>query len=809
MTTLNPKPALTLTAPKNAWRWLWQVPLLIIGLLAFGFGVRQLVRTIKPVPYETHLADIQTLITAKKFAAAIDQINVIANHYATDAAKQGPLQVLAGDAHYLANEGGGGAIENYEKALVHYDKAVRYGVTPTHVTLERWAFSALGANDAKLAVEKLEKITRDKPESVILYSHALVDAYTGAHETNSALDVLDRVLQQNDTPLDDRVWALCKRIELNMPTGGVGLDNALKNAQKAVATTPERNPAGLLLYWIGRAEYDRGDVDAAALHLAEARARFIVHHLEDGRAAILLGKIALARGQAEVALKLFREIVLRHTGESIWAAARFGQAEATAQLDQPSDQMFADFDHAVKTVTTEEASVTPSKHARPKRSEMIELPQVRTTLIAQYQRYAQADKLEEALHFLELQSALKEHESASLIFRLATTRERLARHQLESAAQLPPEQTAQRNALRNSAYKLLAQAADDYRRHARLTTLEDDISGNSLWRAAQILDDCAQTVKAIEVYEQFVIQRPRDSRVPEGLLALGQLHQSLGKIPQAISYYQRNIKENGKTPAAYNSAIYLAQCYMALNVTGDAEAAANAEKAEAAVLRIVQDNPDIGPEAREFRVSLFTLGEIYFQNGKWADAILRLEESLTRYPDDPLVPRATYLLAESYRCSARDIGAALQKDPAMENREALVKARQERLSRAATLFGRMINLLDLDPADPKPLPRADEDYLRTSYMSRAQCFYDLGDFPEAVKLYNQTATRFAQNVTAIEAYVQIINAYLALKEPRQASAAAERARWILKRIPDEEFGKGPLPLSRQYYEDFLKLGKTP
>jgi len=46
-----------------------------------------------------------------------------------------------------------------------------------------------------------------------------------------------------------------------------------------------------------------------------------------------------------------------------------------------------------------------------------------------------------------------------------------------------------------------------------------------------------------------------------------------------------------------------------------------------------------------------------------------------------------------------------------------------------------------------------------------------------------------------------------LKDSIQARAAAERARWILQRIPDDAFGQGPLALSRQYYADVFKIGQ--
>jgi len=50
---------------------------------------------------------------------------------------------------------------------------------------------------------------------------------------------------------------------------------------------------------------------------------------------------------------------------------------------------------------------------------------------------------------------------------------------------------------------------------------------------------------------------------------------------------------------------------------------------------------DLQPAAREFRESLVALGDLYYQGGQWADAILRLEELVARYPEDAGLARLT------------------------------------------------------------------------------------------------------------------------------------------------------------------------
>ena len=327
-----------------------------------------------------------------------------------------------------------------------------------------------------------------------------------------------------------------------------------------------------------------------------------------------------------------------------------------------------------------------------------------------------------------------------------------------------------------------------------------DVAAQSLWKAAGLFDKAGLTPQSIGAYQRYAKEYPTDAQVPEALLSIGQLYQSLGQFAQAIPYLQRNLTEHPNTTPAYMSSVQLARCYMAL---GDKQY----PLAEQTLLSVVQDSKTLSPDAAEFRASLFTLGELYYRNAHWSDAILRLEEAITRYPEDPGAIPARFWLADSYRKSAGSIAEALAKEPTMPQRDALEQARHERLLRAGQIFAEVITTLEDTTRQVQDLSPLEQDYLHYSYLYRADCSFDLKDYATAIKLYDVAANRYGQSVTAIEAYLQIINAYLAMKEPTQAAAAAERARWALKHIPDDAFGKTPLALSRTYYEDVLRIAK--
>jgi tetratricopeptide (TPR) repeat protein len=745
------------------------------------------------------------MLEAGRYTDAVARINVLANHF-SQRPQLATLEILAGDTLYLAQKKEPAPVRsNFESMATHYARGTGLGFTPTVTLNERWGEAALALGDAPTAIEKFEAAVAADPAVLRVHVRDLVAAYRAAGQTAKAQNTVDRLLATPNVPVDDRAWGLCEKIRMALAQGGSAsgeLDHAVKTAIAALPDMPELDPSGRVLLWIGRAQWESGMPDDARRHLQQARQHFLIHHLDDGRAALLLGRIAqanyLADGKAEdlqAAADFYQDVITRHAGTPIWAAARLGRAELAALRNDTGglsgETMTADYRFAIQAVTskTPHALADDSPDAAP---EFILHDSVRSSLIAAHERAAATGHLEDALHFLALQGELGDPETATDALRLAITRERRAQELLAAAGDDASK--------KGQALALLAQSADDYLRHAHLATMDDQTSGNSQWKAAALFDAAGESARSAEVYEQFIAQRPHDSRVPEALLAVGRVYQSVGAIDKAIPLYQRNIKDNPRTPAAYTSTVNLARCYM----TQGPDAY---DKAEAALLSLVQDNRDLLPTASEFRTSLFTLGELYYRSRRWADAILRLEEALTRYPDDAGVPRATFMLAESYRRSAQDITDAVKANPAIEGRSALEAARLDRFNRAIALFGRVVATLDPEPdasSPAQPLSALDADYHRTAYLDRAACTYELAEYPAAIKLYDAIAARFPTEPLAVQAYVQIVNAYLALQESTQAAAAAERARWVLKRIPDDAFAKAPGP-SRQYYEDFLKV----
>jgi tetratricopeptide (TPR) repeat protein len=798
------------------WSRLWQIPTLLLGLAVFAYGSYMLYRSVakRAVPFETHLGDVRQMLSRKDFDGAIRQINTLANHF-TSPLQQAQLEALTGDAYYLAPADP----SNFKGAIEHYQKAQNLGWPKKGMTREqtqideRWGLCAAGSGDYVTAVERLEKALAADPSLLQADGHTLLDACQKVPkpDVGKALVLLEKIgTKPND--VDDQVWALTKRIELL--AGQPGLTKAIADGRGALAAIKERDPEGRLLTALGRAEFETGQVAQAEQDMLAARKLFVSHNLDDGRAALVLGKICQARNEYDRAKDLYQDVITSHAGSSIFAAGRFGRAEIAAYQKTPNEMMDDDYHFAINEVlattvpatgTTSAAATQPSIPKAPPaagspngRPEMLGLDAIRSALNTHTTQYQEAGNLDGALHFIELTRELHEPDTAEMTFREATIHERRADQIAGELAALPQGPARQQKYQEMLGH--YAAAAECYWKHSSLSIMQRDVSLGSLWKAASLFDKAGLTGRSISTYQEFIKAYPSDAMTPEATLNVGQLYQSLGQFDKAIPYFQKNLEEHPNTTPAYQSSVQLGRCYVAMGEKFYPQA-------EQALLGVVQDNRTLQPSAAEFRASVFTLGELYYRSGRWSDAILRLEEAITRYPEDSAINRTRFRLADSYRKSAAEIADAIAKDPKITQRDILEQARKDRLQRAGAIFSQLISTMDDPNKEMQTLTPTEMDLLRFSYLYRADCSFDLADYPNAIKQYDAAASRFAQSITAVEAYVQIVNAYLAMNQPAQAAAAAERARLILQRIPDAAFGKSPLALSRNYYEDVFRIAK--
>jgi TolA-binding protein len=367
----------------------------------------------------------------------------------------------------------------------------------------------------------------------------------------------------------------------------------------------------------------------------------------------------------------------------------------------------------------------------------------------------------------------------------------------------PDEQAAEKLRLQQKISDLLIRAGDANLACSRALTVPNDRGhAESMWKAVNLYDRAGSLPSAIAALELFVAERPDDGQAPEALLRLGRTYEAAGDFDKAISTLDRIQFRYPQSLAAPKAAIPLAEAYVAKGPD-------SYPMAEKALLSVVENNPIVTPEAQEFRDALFELGQLYYRSGRYEEAVGRLREMSERYPNEPRMGQVLFLIADSYRKSAALLAASANPTTAPSAMAAAAAAaavaeaataRHDRLTRARLAYDADINEYTQDP----PLTDLDKMYLKLSYFYRADCVYNLGNYDEAIKLYDQATLRYQNDPAALGAYVQIVNAYCALGKPAEARTANERAKWLLQHIPASAFNNGTFAMPKEYWDQWLK-----
>lgn len=478
----------------------------------------------------------------------------------------------------------------------------------------------------------------------------------------------------------------------------------------------------------------------------------------------LLGQIHLAQHQPQAALASFDEAAALQPCGDLFVAATAGQARALAELER----------HRRARQVVREAAVQLAATPAEERRGLDRLRGVLSQLSEQ--REAQADWVE-AAGYLVLAAKLTPEE---LTDERAQLLERLGQaYQGVAGATDDPELKRE----------YLDRAGEHFEQAAQLAQSDESHYAALLWSAAQAYDEGGRITATRRILRRFLEGRSADARLPRALLSMGQAFEADGLFEEALWWYGRLDREFAKLEEAYRAKVRCAWCLRALGRAGEAELK----------LREVLEDDNIAPQAQEFHDALLELCDLLYEQGRHADAISGLEDFATLYPDDPARYRSRFMLADAYRRSAYALRASPPPNAGDDRISATVRAR---FARAAELFNGLLADLPAGTAPDELLAQ----YERLALFYQADCLFELNEpatLQQALELYRSAAVRYEREPPALTAQVQVANIHLRLGMLTEAARAVERARWLLRNIPDSAFEASADGADREHWDRYL------
>lgn len=513
--------------------------------------------------------------------------------------------------------------------------------------------------------------------------------------------------------------------------------------------------------------------EASAAELAESRRKYqeaiqtfriaqsrdTLSNVATRQSQYLIGVCLTELGDERAAIAQFERIgrLFPETPESFAADFRRADLLRRAGRDAEAASVYRQVLRAV---------IEPENYSNP----WLPIESLRQDMVAAYQHYVDTGQFDGALEIAKSLSPLFPRTRAMQL--TAETYAAWGKRLLEQSETAPP---AQRGSLAMQGRARYRRAGRTYRRLAELMLTSRQYP-EILWRGATALMWGQDFAGAKEMLDQYLRDRARE-RHPQALVMLGQALLSLGQVEPALEALGECIDFYPRDAAAYRARLLAAQASME---KGDARRAES----------LLMDNLGgefLTPASIEWRDSLFLLGQLLYQQGRYEEAVRRLEEAVARYPETPKAVEARYLAARGYQRAAEDLRDRIRQNLAGATRPSQTREYHDLLSKALEAYRQLQTAL-LKRQQDADLPDDQKAILRNCYFAIGGVLFELGQYEAAIEADSATVNRYQNQPEALDAYLRIAWAYRRLGRTADARSAIEQAKTALARMkPDADF----------------------
>lgn len=445
--------------------------------------------------------------------------------------------------------------------------------------------------------------------------------------------------------------------------------------------------------------------------------------------------------QREEAIRTWNEAIRRGDGEAV-AAASLGLAELLLANNDP-----AALDHLLRSVrTTRTVADWKNPFVEVKRARELFEQGCRVALLKQdYEKALETAQAYDKIALPGMASYLR-----GLVLRdwgLALLRGN------------PADKSKAPDMLRQAgiAFESSADSASDQRER-----------GERLWLAANGHHEGGDPKRSVAVLERFLAMPGHgDDRNGEAWYLLAVTQEGLKKMPEAEAAFRRSISFRSKF--AYRARYRLSEIELA---RGETDRAVDMLEKNIKDLRL-------DPDEEAMEKSLFSYGHLLYLRREYSTVRPILEEGLTRYPTSFTLVRGRFELADTYRQLAAQEHQNFVQGSSLtpETRDHFLKQRRMWLTKAAEQYQLLSQALSNDPKAAAVLTQMEQVQV---YFSVADCRFLLGDYGEALKLYDELADRYKGRLERISALGGTARCYAAQRDFSRYKSRLDDIRVALK-----------------------------
>jgi tetratricopeptide (TPR) repeat protein len=666
-------------------------------------------------------------------------------------------------------------------AARYLQKAREIGVPPERQKelLYLLGRSLIYGNQAKQGIAILSESLNDNDQPPIEVRQLLTDAYL-----NLPNPELDSALQNNDALLTDkqidselRTQALFTRVKILTRLGQLAEAQELlgKLSEEPTLRARKKLLAGQISLAIAGTMQDETSEKSAIIEstlgdLREAERLDKKKGEISRQAMVMIGQCYELRGDLLSAIEQYEAVSNRYgdTPESILATL------TQARLSQRA----GNFEKALVGYRTVLESVgNPLTYVSP----MMNLTQLREQLLLAHAEFVRDNMYEEALGLVEHMAAL---------FGTKTVTELRAKtHVAWGESSLAKAADAQRY---NSIESLKSEGRYHFRAAGRAYQTLAELRyatrqyNDDLWAAAENYfrgQSYTHTALVLDDYLHYEVQMRRAL----ALLRYGQAKLALGKTQEAIAALEECIEMHPRDPNIYAARVECAKAYLLASQPRKAE--------ELLIANLTGDT--LTPASNEWRDSLFLLGDQLHDAGKYTEAIVKLEEAVSRYPDAPQALLARYTIARSFQNAAEEPAEKARLAKTENERQKNRKLRDQNLEAALKTYSDVQRRITLEGRNVES--ELTKTLLRNCYMMQGSVLFQLRRYEEARKAYANVSTLYQHDPFVLESFVHIANCWHRLNQTLNARQTIAQAKLVLERLPADANFQQATNFSRQQW----------
>ncbi len=676
-------------------------------------------------------------------------------------------------------------------AARYLQKARSLGVPPVRQIQLDFSLgqSLIRGNQPQGGIDVLQELLSETQDELISAGisltqiHGLLsEAYLGIPEPN-----LDLALKYSNLQLEDNT--LSKKLRTNTLLAQVEIQRRLGNIEEARETlaivSRDQSPQAIVMSISGRLELSA----AVRLPKGEERSALFEKALSDlqeaqrldplngeltrqamfwiGRCKQLVGDIPAAINQYNRISKQFGD-----TPESI----------AATLIRSDLDRELGDFEKAIAGYRSVLESVgEPLTYVNP----LLPMSKLRKRMLSAQAYFVDRNQFEHAMTMVDQLPLLLEQ--VDVIKMRGKTHEQWGKFELERAARLSVLHG--KEATKRGRYHLRA-AGRDFETLSELRFATREFP-EDLWRAADNYYRGQSYTHAASVLEKYLHHEARARKAP-ALLRLGQSLVATNQPEKAIAAFEECIEMHPDAGAVYQARLDCVRAYRQLG---------NNKKAEEVLLTNLRLE-QLQPSSSEWRDSLFALGELLHDLGRFDESIKKLDEAVLRYPNNPQSTLARYTIARSYHNAAEAPAERIRVAKTENERQKNRKFRDQNLELALKnylIVQRTISS-EIGHGSDGELRRT---LLRNCYMMQGSVLFELKRYEEARKAYSNVSTLYQNEPFVLESFVHIANCWSRLSQPVKARGAIEQAKLMLGTLPPETDFKVATNFDRQQWDLLL------